>query len=295
MSTDLELYKVFCEVVKYKNISKTAESLYLSQSAITQSIQKLEVLLGGKVFYRNKTGVELTEEGKNLYEYIKDSIQTMNNAENIFSKYITLEKGKIRIGGGNSLTYSLIFEPLMNFIKQFPNIEITIGSGITDVLMQKLANGELDIVVLNLPQTNKRYSNIEITSLKRSEFAFFASKQYLDKYSINSFEEISNHTLILPKAPSTKRRIIDDYLKKEQIEINPQFEISSTSIIKKMVLQDLGIGFTNVENLKDIIDEVTIIKKIKNDTTQEGIATLKKSMCNKATLELVKRIKEYYK
>lgn len=69
MNVDLELYRVFCEVVKYKNISKAAESMYISQSAVTQSIQKLETILGGKVFYRNKTGVELTEEGKNLYEY----------------------------------------------------------------------------------------------------------------------------------------------------------------------------------------------------------------------------------
>ena len=140
MNTDLELYRVFCEVVKYKNISKTAESMYVTQSAITQSIQKLESMLGGKVFYRNKNGVELTEEGKNLYEYIKDSIETMKNAENIFSKYITLEKGKIRIGGGNSLLSSLIFEPFLKFTKKYPNVDISISSGITDVLMQKLAN-----------------------------------------------------------------------------------------------------------------------------------------------------------
>ena len=74
LTTDLELYRVFCEVVKHKNISKTAESLYISQSAVTQAIQKLETLLGGKVFYRSKKGVELTEEGRNLYEYIKNSI-----------------------------------------------------------------------------------------------------------------------------------------------------------------------------------------------------------------------------
>lgn len=71
MSADLELYKVFCEVVKYKNISKTAESMYLSQSAVTQSIQKLENLLGGKVFYRSKIGVELTEEGKIFMSLLK--------------------------------------------------------------------------------------------------------------------------------------------------------------------------------------------------------------------------------
>ncbi|WP_455934968.1 LysR family transcriptional regulator, partial [Haemophilus sp.] len=117
MNIDLELYRVFCEVVKYKNISKAAENMYLSQSAVTQSIQKLEKLLGGKVFYRNKNGVELTEEGKNLYEYVKNSIETMSNAENIFSKYITLEKGKIRIGGGNALVSSMILNPMFKFIE----------------------------------------------------------------------------------------------------------------------------------------------------------------------------------
>ena len=137
MNTDLELYRVFCEVVKYKNISKTAESMYISQSAITQSIQKLENMLGGKVFYRNKSGVELTEEGKNLYEYIKDSIETMSNAENIFSQFINLDKGKIRIGGGNSLLSALIFDPIIDFIKDYPNINVSINSGITDDLKQQ--------------------------------------------------------------------------------------------------------------------------------------------------------------
>mgnify|MGYP004550372989 CR=1 FL=1 len=295
MNTDLELYRVFCEVVKYKNISKTAESMYVSQSAITQSIQKLESLLGGKVFYRNKNGVELTEEGKNLYEYIKDSIETMNNAENVFSKYITLEKGKIRIGGGNSLLASLIFEPFLKFTKKYPNLDISISSGITDILMQKLANGELDIVALNLPFKDKKYSNIEIIPLKKSTFCFFASKDYIKKNPIKNFKELKNNTLILPKAPSSKKKILDDFCKKENIELVANYEVSSTSIMKRLVLNDIGIGFTNIENLKDIEDKITIINKIEIEDTKEGIATLKKNMSNKATIELVKEIKQYYK
>lgn len=295
MNTDLELYRVFCEVVKYKNISKTAESMYISQSAITQSIQKLETMLGGKVFYRNKNGVELTEEGKNLYEYIKDSIETMNNAENIFSKYITLEKGKIRIGGGNSLISSLIFEPFLTFIKKYPDIDISIGSGITDTLMQKLANGELDIVVLNLPYKNKKYSNIEITPLKNSNFSFFASKQYLKEHPIKNLKEIEDHTLILPKAPSAKKKILDEYCTKENIELTANYEVSSSSIMKRLVLNNIGIGFTNTENIKDIYDDIKIINTIEIGETKEGIATLKKTMSNKATIELVKEIKQYYK
>jgi len=295
MNIDLELYRVFCEVVKYKNISKAAESMFISQSAITQSIQKLENLLGGKVFYRNKTGVELTEEGKNLYEYIQDSIETMSNAENIFSKYITLEKGRIRIGGGNTLLSSLIFDPVLKFMKKYPDVEISISSGITNALMQKLANGELDIVALNLPFKDKKYSNVEIIPLKKSTYCFFASKNYIKKHPKNG-ESITdkNNIFILPKAPSIKRKILDDFCSKENIELVANYEVSSSSLMKKLVLKDIGIGFTNIENLKDVKDKVTIINKIEMEDTKEGIATLKKNMSSQATIELVKLIKEHY-
>ena len=295
MYTDLELYRIFCEVIKYKNISKTAENLYISQSAVTQSIQKLENMLGGKVFYRNKNGVELTEEGKNLYEYIKDSIETMSNAENIFSKYITLEKGKIRIGGGNSLLSSLILEPFLNFIKKYPHIEVSINSGITDDLIQKLVNGELDIVALNLPYNGKKYSNIEITPLRKSTYCFFSSKKYLKEHSVNNIKDLENNTLILPKAPSSKKKILDSYCNRENLELKANYEVSSSSIMKRLVLNNIGIGFTNIENISDVIDKVEIINKMEIESTEEGIATLKKNMSNKATVELVKEIKQYYK
>ena len=295
MNADLELYRVFCEVVKYKNISKTAQSMYISQSAITQSIQKLENLLGGKVFYRNKNGVELTEEGKNLYEYIKDSVATMNNAENIFSNYINLEKGKIRIGGANSLISSLLLEPLIKFIKKYPGIEVSINNGITNKLIQDLANGELDLVILNLPYKNKNYSNIEVIPLKESTFCFFASKKYIKENPIKNIKDLENKTLILPKFPSSRKKILDQYCEKEKLSLNANYEISSSTIMKKLVLNNVGIGFANIENLKEISNDIEIIKEFNDEITKEGIAILKKNLSNKATLELVKEIKSYYK
>ena len=295
MNTDLELYRVFCEVVKHKNISKTAESMYISQSAVTQSIQKLENVLGGKVFYRNKNGVELTEEGKNLYEYIKNSIETMSNAENLFSQYVNLEKGQVRIGGGNSLVSSLIMKPLIEYMKEYPDINITIGSGITDVLMQSLANGELDLVVLNLPYNTKKYSNIEIVPLKKAQFSFYASKEYTKQHSIKNMKDLENCTLILPKSTANKRKILEEYCKKENITVNPKYEMSSSTVMSELVLNNVGVGFTNIENLQNIKNEIEIIKTIETSDTEEGIATLKRNMMNKATVELVRKIKENYK
>lgn len=295
MNIDLELYRIFCEVVKYKNISKTAENMYISQSAVTQSIQKLENVLGGKVFYRNKNGVELTEEGKNLYEYIKNSIETMSNAENLFSQYINLEKGQVRIGGGNSLVSSLIMKPLIEYMKEYPEINIIIGSGITDILMQNLSNGELDLVVLNLPYNTKKYSNIEIVPLKKAKFCFYASKKYIEKHSIKCTKDLENCTLILPKSTANKRKILNEYCQNEKIKINPKYEVSGSAVMRELVLNNVGVGFTNIENLQNIKNEIEIIQTLETNETEEGIATLKKNMMNKATIELVEIIKGYYK
>lgn len=294
MDLDLELYRVFCEVVKHKNISKTAESMYISQSAITQSIQKLENLLGGKVFYRNKNGVELTEEGKNLYEYIKDSIETMNNAEKIFSKYLDLEKGSIRIGGGDALVSSLIMNPVLEFMKKYPNINISISNGTTDNMMQKLANGELDIVVLNLPFNAKNYSNVEIKPLKKSSYVFFASEKYVKEHNVKNLNKANDCNFIFPKLSSSRKKILDKCIEIEKLEIEPRYEMSSTLITKEMVLNDVGIGFTNYQNIEDIADKVKVIKEINIDELEEGIACLKPNMASKATLELVREINAYY-
>ena len=295
MNTDFELYRVFCEVVKYNNISKAANNMYISQSAVTQSIQKLEKILGGKVFYRSRTGVELTEEGKNLYEYIKDSIETMDNAENIFSKYISLEKGKIRIGGGNSLVSSLLIEPLSSFIKKYPNIKISINNGVTDNLMNKLSNGGLDMVVLNLPYSKKNYSNVEIIPVRKSKYCIFASKDFVKDNKIKSIEDLKDSKLILPKLESTKRKIFNDYCEKKNIEVNTNYEVSSQSVMKKLVINNVGAGFINMNNINDILDRIDIIEEIDIDNVAEGFAVLKKNMCNKATIEFIKEIKEYYK
>ena len=274
MNTDLELYRVFCEVVKYKNISKTAESMYISQSAITQSIQKLENLLGGKVFHRNKNGVELTEEGKHLYEYIKDSVEKINNAENIFSKYNNLEKGKVRIAGSSFLLSSLIFDPILSFIKKYPQI---------------------DIVALNLPFKSKKYSNIQIIPLRKTRFCFFASNKYLEQNPVSNISDLEGKKLILPKRLSSRQKILEYFCQKENIELETNYEISSSSIMKKLVLNDIGIGFINLENLEDIKDKITIIKTIEFEDIKEGIAILNKNLLNKATIELVKEIENKYK
>ena len=151
--------------------------------------------------------------------------------------------------------------------------------------MQKLVNGELDLVVLSLPYLGKKYADIEVIPLKKSNYSFFASKNYIKKHPVKNIKELSKHNLILPKPTSARNKIL---------ELIAKHEISSSALVKEMVLNDIGIGFAETDSLSDIMNDIEIVEKVQIESMQEGIATLKKNMVNKATSELVKEIKTYY-
>lgn len=297
MEVNLELYRVFYEVVKYKNVSKAAEAMHISQPAITQSIKKLENILGLPLFYRKNKGVELTDEGENLFEYIKNSIETMSNAQNIFSQYINLDKGKIRIGGWDTLINSLLMPIIKNFLERYPNIEIDTYTGTTENLLQRLSNGELDILVCNLPEDIKKYRNVDFLPIKNARYCFFGTNKFIEDNKIKNVKDIKSQQLILPNRMTTRGKILEKYCEENNIKyLERNFEITTIELMKNFVLNDIGIGFTNVEDIKELLEEnrVKIIKQIENKNVQEGFAVLKKPLINNCTYQFVKYIKKYH-
>ena len=126
MNIDFELYRVFNEVANSGNITAAAEKLHISQPAVSKSIKSLENQLGGALFIRTKRGVTLTEEGKELYSYIKLAIEHIRNAENRFTDMINLNTGIIRIGISRTLVKYYLLPYLEKFHKKYPNIRIEI-------------------------------------------------------------------------------------------------------------------------------------------------------------------------
>lgn len=292
MNLSFELYRTFCIVVECKSISKAAEELFVSQSAVTQSVQKLEKILGEKLFFRNKGGIELTDLGKNLYEHINESIKILENAEEIFTNYSTLNKGVLRVGGGNTLISTLLLNPICNFSKKYPNVKISIHNGFTDTLIERLSKGELDVVTVNLPYKGKNFSNVEILPLKDSSYCLFASKAYLSEHKIKSVQDIQNCKLILPSKVSSRYKIFEAGLKEYNLNVEASFEVASSVVVKKLVLNNMGIGFCESESIKDIKDNIKIIKEIKFNESSQGIVVLNKNSQSKATKEFLKMLKK---
>ena len=86
MAVKLELYRVFKEVAETGNISAAAKNLYISQSAVSQSVKQLETALQARLFARSPRGVTLTGEGQMLYQYVRNALGLLATGEDKLSQ-----------------------------------------------------------------------------------------------------------------------------------------------------------------------------------------------------------------
>lgn len=295
MNIDFELYRIFYVVANNGNITKASEELNISQPAISKSIKKLEEQLGGQLFIRTKRGVILTEEGKEFYNYIKQAIEYINNAENKFTDLINLETGCIKIGISTTLTKEFLLPYLEKFHTLYPKIDIKIITSLTSDLITKLKSGLIDIVILNL--NDKNYGNdIDIIKCMKINDCFVVNSKY--KNLINkevSLKEINNYPLILQSKGSNTREFLDNIAKGKGIVFNPNIELASYSLVVEFAKIGLGIGYVTKEYIKDELNNKKLFElktKEKIPSRYIGIALSKNHLPNFSTKKLIEIIRK---
>ena len=111
MVTKLDLYRIFCEVVHKTSFSKAAKELFMTQPAVSQSINQLETSLGTRLFIRTPKGVSLTQEGELIYEHARSALHILDMGEQKLQDFQGVLAGELTIGVGDTTakTYLLPF------------------------------------------------------------------------------------------------------------------------------------------------------------------------------------------
>ena len=264
MNVDLELYKIFYVVAKNKHMTKASEELHISQPAISQSIKKLESQLGGILFLRSNKGMELTEEGKMFYEYIKSAIELINNAENEFTSFKDLSVGEVKIGCSTTLTKMILLEALKEFHNDYPGININIKNDLTSNLINDLKLGKLDFVIFN--ESNIKENNLLLKKIMELKQGFIYNSKYYND-NVNEYCDLNNYPLILQKEESNTRKLLDYIVSKNNVKLIPKMEVVSQELVIEFTNIGLGIGFTIIDlamKKYDYLKELKINKKIPN-------------------------------
>lgn len=289
MNINLDLYRIFYVIAKSGSISAAAETLFISQPAITFQIKKLEDQLGISLFTRTKHGVILTDEGKVLFDYVKNGIESITNGENALSNLKNLESGIIRIGASTTVCRHVVMPYLEIFHELYPKIDIQIVNNLTSNLLKDLRNGNLDILFLNMPMDeNKDLKIIPITDVQD---IFVGNKKYYDltngKLNLNN---LNSFPLIFQKLPSNTRAYLNNYLKKNNVNLKPQLEVVSYNLIMDLVKAGFGIGYATKEFIKPELYNKTLYEIEITPTIPKrfiGIVTIDKKTPNYSVKKLI--------
>lgn len=251
---NLNLYKIFYEVALSESISDASKKLFITQSAVSKAIKKLEEDLNTNLFYRNNKGVKLTDKGKELLFYVEEAFNNLVTAERTMIESQTLNKGKIAIGVPSQIGSFYIFEDITNFHKKYPNIEITLISKTTTQLLKLLEQHEIDFIIDTSP-INTKIDNIVIKPLIEVNNCFvIKADSSISIDEIKSISDLVNYPLVLPIKGTDNRKQLDKIFEKNNIELNNVINIHTSEMIVGAVKKDLGIGYIIYDVIKDNVE-----------------------------------------
>ena len=251
---NLNLYKIFYEVALSESISDASKKLFITQSAVSKSLKKLEEDLNTKLFYRNSKGVKITDKGEELLFYVKEAFNNLITAERTMIESETLNKGKISIGVPSQIGSFFIFKNITNFHKKYPNIEITIISKTTKQLLKLLESHEIDFIIDTSPIVSN-IENIVIKPLVDVENCFVVRKNTnIPISNIKTIEDLAKYPLVLPIKGTDNRKQLDKLFEKNNVELNNVINIHTSEMIVGAIKKDLGIGYIIYDVIKDNVE-----------------------------------------
>lgn len=252
---NLDYYKIFYEVAKSGSITNAANNLFISQPAITQTINKLEDKLGATLFIRQNKGIILTEVGKEIFEKVEKALLNFSQVKKIVLDFNHLVKGELKLASGTNIAKAFLTKPLLKFKKVYPNVKITLIDEISSKLHQKLKDGKVDLVLSQ--KGDYENESFEYKKLITEKYSFFCSPNYLLKDNLTK-KELEEQTFILANSGSGGRVYFDELCKKNNLQIQSNFSVAGFNMIVDLVKNGGGIGFVPQYVIKPFLEEKSL-------------------------------------
>ena len=250
MAVKLELYRVFKEVAETGNISLAAKNLYISQSAVSQSVKQLETALQARLFARSPRGVSLTWEGQMLYQYVRSALGLLATGEDKLSQAQQLLLGTLTIGASDTVTSFFLTPYLETFHRQHPGIRLKIVSGRSAKVLSMLRSGAVDIAFASSPSE----PGLSTWSCFATHSVFVAGSGYdCDFDHVYTRQEIADFPLILLERKASSRVFLEQYFLQSGITLTPEIELSSRSLLVSLAKIGLGVAGVTLEFVQDAL------------------------------------------
>lgn len=242
MDINYELYKVFFHVATTLSFSEASKQLFISQSAVSQSIKALEKKLDQTLFVRSTKRVQLTPEGEILLRHVEPAMNLIMRGENQLMDTASTG-GQIRIGASDTICRYFLVPYLERFHKEFPNAHIKVTNQTSIKCIELLEAGQVDFIVVNCP--NSYLSNLYCTK-KIGEFkdVFVAGNAFSElKGKSISFKELLDYPILMLEKQTTTSEFLHKLFQQHQLDLVPEIEVNSNDLLLDLAKIGLGIAF----------------------------------------------------
>ena len=240
MTGKLEHYRVFCKVVQNKSFSKAAQDLFLSQPAVSQAVRQLEEQLGTQLLLRSSKKVELTAEGKLLYEYASSALGLLESAEHQLGGLHELKVGQLRLAAGDITARHLLLPALEHFHQLYSQVHLSIFNRTSMGSLELLRAGRIDAAFLNLPIEDDR---ITVHWERPIHDIFVAGEKFSSlKEKTLTLRELAAQPLIMLEEKANSRLYVQRFFLRKGIELNPEIELASYELMGELARINLGLS-----------------------------------------------------
>jgi LysR family transcriptional regulator, low CO2-responsive transcriptional regulator len=251
---EIRQLRAFVAIAEAKTFTAGAKRVHVTQAAISMQIRQLEDEVSLPLFTRTPRRVLLTEAGELLLERARKVLREHDTALEELAEIAGAEYGRLRIGSSGSMFTTNQLPTILRKLKaKFPQANVTVISGTSEVLVQKIVNGEIDVAFVSLPIEN---SNIQTELLFSDEIVAIANpKHQLAKQKVISAAALAAEPLILGEKGGNTRRQLDDFFSQIGVKPNVVMELSRQSAINRMVENNMGVGIASLKTVKQAVDQ----------------------------------------
>ncbi|MEQ4623477.1 LysR family transcriptional regulator [Providencia manganoxydans] len=154
---DVRSLRYFVEVVQFNGFSRAADSLFVTQPAISRSIKKLEQELGYKLLIREVDGVSLTDEGEILLIHAKQILEQFNQMNKALKEKSGPLEGVLHVGLPPVIASTYFADIILAFSQRYPLVELKIIELGTRKMMDAMLNGDVETAAVMLPLDDERF------------------------------------------------------------------------------------------------------------------------------------------
>jgi DNA-binding transcriptional LysR family regulator len=241
---DLRHLYTFIATAEHQNFTRAAESLSLTQAAVSKQIGQLEVDLGVRLFERRGRTATLTDAGRKLHEYARRILDLVGEARREVAGEMSAVSGTLRIAASSVPAESLLPELLADFRIAQPGVQAVVSVSDSEASAMAVGTGKADVgLVGELPHD----SDLTVRPVAEDELVLVAPAGHdLSKRKSFAVKQLTDQPLIIREPGSASRHCVEQHLEAVGIvpsDLNIVMEANSNESIRAAVERGAGVAF----------------------------------------------------